>query len=245
MIAKLQSISYTQNALNYCEKGGELIYCHNCLGDANQIYQQMSIQNLMNDKCEKQTFHIKLRIAPDDKDKLTTQDWIDISNKYSVKIGFNSNLFSVYMHDEGTEKEHVHIIATRITDDNLAVTDSFTHFKNLDFCREIEEEYNLRRIKRKLEAHKKGEIFKHSDKRIQILKEKIFRAIAISNSIEDVTLQLKKVGIKMKVGRGVSFTDEDGFHVKGSKIDRKLSLTGIKNLFVVEPVKKNRFKMKF
>jgi len=64
MIAKLQSISYTGNALQYCERGGEILYSNECLGNAKQIYVQMKMLENRNDRCEKKAFHIKIRIAP-------------------------------------------------------------------------------------------------------------------------------------------------------------------------------------
>ena len=76
MIAKLESISYLQNALAYCERGGELITSNKCIGNSSQINSQMVRNNAFNDRCIKNTFPIKIRIAPEDKGKLNTQDCI-------------------------------------------------------------------------------------------------------------------------------------------------------------------------
>lgn len=230
MIAKLESIAYLQNALGYCERGGELIVSYKCFGDSTQINSQMEKNNALNDRCLKNTFHIKIRIAPEDKGKLNTQDWIDISNDYAKKIGFQENPFAVYVHEEGTEKEHIHIVASRIKPNNLAVNDSYTHYKNMDFCREIEKKHQLRQVKRVLEAIKKQEVFVKNDKRIAPLEEKIASAIKQSDSFEDFEFHLKNVGIKTKKGRGIGFTDEKGVYIKGSDINRKYSLKGIENL---------------
>ena len=130
MIAKLQSISYFQNALSYCERGGEILTSNNCLGNSAAISLQMEKNNNLNDKCIKNSFHIKIRIAPEDKGKLNTNDWIDISNKYAEKIGFQKNPYAVYIHEEGSDKEHIHIVASRIMENNRAVKDNYTHYKN-------------------------------------------------------------------------------------------------------------------
>ena len=74
MITKLQSISYTQNALLYCEKGGEILTSNECLGNANDIFKQMQQRELLNDRCLKKGFHIKIRSAPEDMGKLNNQD---------------------------------------------------------------------------------------------------------------------------------------------------------------------------
>lgn len=230
MIAKLQSISYTSNALLYCEKGGELLTSNECLGNANQIYEQMKELEKRNDRCVKKAFHIKIRIAPEDKGKLNSQNWVDISEAYANKIGFQDNMYAVYIHEEGSEKEHIHIVASRIMDNNLAVPDNFTHYKNLDFCREIEKKYELRKVERKLEKIKNQEEFIPTDKRTVDLKEAVFSAIEISDSMEDLVFHLKNQKIKTKIGRGISFIDPNGVSKKGSDIDRKLSLKGIEKL---------------
>ncbi|MBO3097614.1 relaxase/mobilization nuclease domain-containing protein [Gelidibacter pelagius] len=230
MIAKLQSISYTSNALLYCEKGGQLLTSNECLGNGNQIYAQMKELENRNDRCVKKAFHIKIRIAPEDKGKLNSQNWIDISKAYANKIGFQKNMYAVYIHEEGTEKEHIHIVASRIMENNLAVPDNYTHYKNLDFCRDIEKEYELRKVERKLEKIKIQEEFIPTDKRSVDLKEAIFSAISVSDSIEDVVFHLKNQQIKTKIGRGISFVDRNGVSKKGSEIDRKLSLKGIETL---------------
>ncbi len=234
MIAKLESVSYLKNCLSYCERGGELISSNKCLGDSSEIYHQMLENNQLNDRCKKHTFHIKIRIAPEDKGKLTIQNWIDISNDYAEKIGFQHNPFAVYIHEEGTDKEHIHIVASRIQDNNLAVSNSYTHYKSMDFCREIEDKYNLRQVKRVLEQTKQQEDFISDDKRLLAIKDKIQSAINQSDSFEDFEFHLKNMGVKLKKGRGLSFIDKDGISFKGSKIDRKYSLKGIEKMFSYE-----------
>jgi len=237
MIAKIESISeaHTINSLKYCEQGGELIYTNLCLGSSRDIYLQMLENNSLNDRASKPSFHAKIRIAPEDQGKLNTQDWIDISNDYAATIGFHNNPFAIYIHEEGTDKEHCHIIASRIKPNNLVVSDSYTHYDNMDFCRELEQnnKYNLRKVKRVLESMKNNEVFKSSDKRIEPLKEKIFKAIEMSDSMEDVIFHLKNEGIKVKIGRGIGFAD-GGVYYKGSFIDYRLSLAGIKKLLSYE-----------
>ena len=230
MIAKLESINYMCNALTYCEKGGEVLYSNKCIGSSSDIYQQMQKNNMFNDKCLKNTLHIKIRIAPEDKGKLNNQDWIDIVNVYAVKIGFQENPFAVYIHEENTEKEHIHIVASRIVENNRAFKDNYTHYKNMDFCGEIEMKYQLRQVKRVLETLKSKEQFVRQDHRILRLEDKIAAAIKQSYSMDDLVFHLQNMGVKTKTGRGIGFTDEKGAYFKGSDINRKYSLKGIEDL---------------
>lgn len=238
MIAKLQSISYLSNALSYCERGGELLHTNQCFGAASDINLQMEKHNHFNDKCLKNTFHVKIRIAPEDIKKLNTQDWIDISIEYAKKIGFADNPFAVYIHEEETEKEHIHIIASRIKSDNKAVKDNYTHYKNMDFCRAIEEKYNLRKVSRVLEVLKKKTSFVKDDHRILPLELKIKKAINQSDSIDDFVFHLDNMGIKTTLGRGIGFTDEKGVYFKGSDVNRKYSLSSIKNMLTYKEQEK-------
>lgn len=231
MITKNQSISYTRNALLYAERGGELLYSHKCYGDADAIYHQMKEYEAFNSRTLKKTMHVKMRIAPEDKGKLSNQDWIDIAEKYANKIGFQNNAYAIYIHEENTDKEHIHIISSRIRDNNTAVSNSFTHYKNLDFSRQIEVEYNLRKVERKLEKMKQQEVFKSTDTRVLHLKKEIEEAIEMSDDLDDFIFYLNQKGVKVKRGRGISFIDKDGVKFKGSQISRNLSLKKIEQTF--------------
>lgn len=244
MIAKLQSISYLKNALTYCERGGTLLYSNLCFGSSEDINFQMDNNNRYNDKCIKNTFHIKIRIAPEDVKKLNTQHWIEITNEYANKIGFSENPFAVYIHEEATEKEHIHIIASRIKADNKAVKDNYTHYKNLDFCRYIEDKYNLRKVKRVLESIKSEEKFITIDKRFSTIEQKIKTAIIQSDNIDDFIFHLKNMNIKTSIGRGIGFTDEKGVYFKGSEINRNYSLSGLNKLLTYKSQEKNELYIK-
>lgn len=236
MIAKLASISYCKNALVYCEKGGELLTTNKSLGNAKQIYDQMQLNNSSNDKCINHTFHVKIRIAPEDKGKLNSQDWIDISSSYAKKIGFNNNPFAVYIHKEATDDEHIHIVGSRIKSDNTAVSDSFTHYKNMDWCREIEKKYKLRKVARVLEAYKAKKLFENEDLRTDALRKIVIKAINQSDNMADFKFHLKNSKVDVKIGRGISFK-YDKVVIKGSKLGRAFSLSGIKKQISYEQQK--------
>lgn len=222
MIIKNQSISHTFNALSYCEKGGELIYTHKCLGSTQEIFDQMDRINRQNQRCHKPTFHVKMRMAPEDFGKLTIQEELDILKRYTEKIGFDKNLYAIYIHKEGTPEQHFHIVASRILENNRAVSDSFYKFKNNDFCREIEEEFGLRKIERGLEKVRKAK---------DSLKEVILHCLDQSLDIEDFIFELSQYNIKVRLGRGITFEDEKGTLYSGSSIDRNLSLMLIESRF--------------
>jgi len=125
----------------------------------------------------------------------------------------------------------------RIGDNNLAVRDDHTHYKNMDWSRKIEARYNLRKVDRRLEKFKSQEKFISSDAKVQDLKEEIFAAIKMSDSMDDLIFHLENSGIKTKIGRGISFT-KNGIRKKGSHVDRKFSLKGIEKILRYKEQKK-------
>lgn len=231
MITKIESISHTKNALEYCERGGELLTQHKCFGESSDIYRDMKENNSLNDRCIKPTFHIKIRSAPEDIGKLNSQQHIDIAESYAKEIGFQNNPYAVYIHEEGTDKEHIHIVASRIKPDNTAVSDSFLFYKNLEFSKNIENEYGLRQVERPNYKNKDIDSvpFLSKDKRKIALVENIESAIKFSDSLKDFVDLLKVKDIKVKMGRGIGFTDADGVSFKGSSLGRQFSLSGIRS----------------
>ena len=228
MIINIASVNHSKPLLKYCEKGGEIIHSNKSFGNSEEIYLQMQKQEAFNTKCLKKTFHASIRIAPEDKGKLSIQDWIDISERFAKKIGFENNIYAVYIHEENTSKEHIHIVASRINDNNKAIENGYTKYKSMDFSREIEEEYMLRKVDRKLEKFKNKEVFIYQNKRTQKLQEIITSEMKTSKSMSNLTYQLKKKhGIKTKIDKGIYFTDKKGVQKKGSKIHKNLSLKGI------------------
>ncbi len=151
----------------------------------------------------------------------------------------------VFYHILCTIKEHIHIVASRIQENNLAVSNSYTHYKSMDFCRKEEEKYSLRQVKRVLEEVKQQEKFISDDKRLLSVKQKIVSAINQSDSFEDFKFHLKNMKVTIKKGRGISFIDEDDVSFKGSKIDRKYSLKGIEKMFSYEEQEKYCNRVKF
>lgn len=228
MITKIESISYTKNALEYCERGGELLTQHKCFGKSTDVYIDMKENNSLNEKCKNPTFHIKIRPAPEDCGKLNNQQFVDIAESYANEVGFQNNPYAVYIHEEGTDKEHIHIVASRIKTDNTAVSDSFLFYKNLEFSKNIEMEYGLRQVKRPNYKEKETVPFVSNDKRKLALVKSIESAIQFSDNMVDFIDLLKVKDIKVKLGRGIGFTDADGVSFKGSALGRQFSLSSIR-----------------
>lgn len=225
MIIKLESISHTYNALDYCERGGELLYTHKCLGKTRDIYDQMSQVNEQNTRCKKHTFHIKFRLSPEDNSdemNLDIEKNLEILHRYAMHMNYHENMYAIYIHKEGTPEQHFHVVASRIMENNKAVSDKHSKHETMKFCRDMELQCGLRKLDRyidKLQVDSGG------------LKTTIFKCLDQSMDIDDFMFELELNNISVEVGRGITFIDEKGNRHKGSAIDRELSLSNIKKHF--------------
>lgn len=233
MICKIKTINYTKNALEYCEKGGELIHSNFVFGTSKEINRDMLELQERNKRTEKKGIHAILSFNPDDNlDSFTQQDYIELSEKYAKKHGFEDNQYAVYLHNDKSHI-HLHIVANRIGFDNKSVSSSQSFPKNTEFSMETEIEYNLIRTNRKLSKKEVLENsisypeFESSNIRLDYIKKQIDKEVLNSNSIDDLKEQLKKYNIKTYIGRGVTFVDGMGAKFKGSQIGREYSLQGL------------------
>lgn len=235
MICKTANITHSSNALNYAEKGGELIHANGVWGDAKEINKEFQLVQASNDKAKYKSSHSIISFNPEDKmEQLTDQDLIDISEKYAKAQGFDQNQYAVYLHQD-KDHIHLHIVSNRINNDAKCVSSSNNYYKNKDFAKAMEKEYNLiptnRLVKEKgmsKEAFKEiSKNFKPDNSRANSIKQVLDTCISNSSTIEQFSKEVEQYGIKVHRGRGIAFTDKEGATFKGSQIGREYSLKGI------------------
>lgn len=228
MICKMAIIAeqHTLNSLEYAERGGEQLYTNNVFGSPKEIFNDFKLIQDLNDRAKNKSIHAILAFNPnDDVQKLSKQDLIDISNKYLKKHGFEDNQSAIYLH---TEKEHLHlhIISNRITNDGLCVSSSNNYFKNLEFAKEMENQYQLIKTNRK----EKGIDFVKDSQRANQIKAKIDKALLNSTTMDEFCKHMKNMNVLVLRGRGIAFVDGSGAKFKGSELGREYSLMGIEKL---------------
>lgn len=93
----------------------------------------------------KPIIHISLNPHPDD--KLTDAQLADISREYLEKMGFGGQPYMIFKHED-IDRQHVHIISTRVRGDGSIISDSKDYERSKKITDALEQKYGL---------HPKGE----------------------------------------------------------------------------------------
>lgn len=89
---------------------------------------------------KKPVVHVSLNPHPDD--KLTDEQLIEIGQKYMERLGYGSQPYMIFKHED-IDRQHIHIVSTRVRPDGSLVPDSFEKDRSNKIRRELEKEYNL------------------------------------------------------------------------------------------------------
>lgn len=89
---------------------------------------------------KKPVIHVSLNPHPDD--KLTDEQLSEIGQKYMERLGYGSQPYMIFKHED-IDRQHIHIISTRVRPDGSLVPDSFEKDRSNKIRRELEKEYNL------------------------------------------------------------------------------------------------------
>ena len=107
----------------------------------------------------KAVLHVSLSAAPGE--TLTDAQWADISRKYLAGMELTDNQYIITRHTD-TDHEHIHILANRITNTGLVVSDSQDYKRQEALMRGIEREFGLQQLAPSIESQRraptKGEI---------------------------------------------------------------------------------------
>lgn len=93
----------------------------------------------------KPVIHISLNPHPDD--RLTDAQLADISREYLEKMGFGDQPYMIFKHED-IDRQHVHIISTRVRGDGSIISDSKDYERSKKITDALEQKYGL---------HPKGE----------------------------------------------------------------------------------------
>lgn len=89
---------------------------------------------------KKPVIHVSLNPHPDD--KLTDEQLAEIGQKYMERLGYGSQPYMIFKHED-IDRQHIHIVSTRVRPDGSLVPDSFEKDRSNRIRRELEQEYNL------------------------------------------------------------------------------------------------------
>lgn len=88
----------------------------------------------------KPVIHVSLNPHPDD--KLTDEQLNEIGQKYMERLGYGNQPYMIFKHED-IDRQHIHIVSTRVRHDGSLVPDNFEKDRSNKIRRELEQEYNL------------------------------------------------------------------------------------------------------
>lgn len=88
----------------------------------------------------KPVIHVSLNPHPDD--KLTDEQLTEIGQKYMERLGYGNQPYMIFKHED-IDRQHIHIVSTRVRPDGSLVPDNFEKDRSNKIRRELEQEYNL------------------------------------------------------------------------------------------------------
>jgi hypothetical protein len=166
MVAEITTPRSIQRALNYNDKKVEqgkaqLIHAGNFL----QLPEEMNFydklnrfekQMELNQRAQTKTLHVSLNFHPSEAAKLTRENLTELADEYMKRIGFGSQPYLVYQHNDAGHP-HVHIVSTTIQDNGKRInTHDLGRNISAPVTRQMEKEYNLipaLKRDRRLEQH--------------------------------------------------------------------------------------------
>lgn len=155
MIAKISHGSSLYGALSYnqekVDKGLGKVLATNLVvepsdGMFNSTSCMQDFERFMPShiRTSKPVIHISLNPHPDD--KLTDEQLSEIGQKYMERLGYGSQPYMIFKHED-IDRQHIHIVSTRVRPDGTLVPDSFEKDRSNKIRRELEQEYNLTPVK--------------------------------------------------------------------------------------------------
>jgi len=151
MIAKIGRSSNLFGTLSYNnskmeQDKGEILMTNKMIETADGKYSVAQLARsfepylLANRKTEKHTLHISLN--PDPKDKVSNEQYREITEQYMNDMGYGDQPFIVFKHTD-IDRSHIHIVSVCIDEDGKKISDQFEKIRSMKVCRELEKKFGL------------------------------------------------------------------------------------------------------
>lgn len=261
MIGKVRKSSRASGILNYCyyekeklskkdmerltlnDVRGELIYAQNVALDtlvdgrfdmeylAQQFRDCASMNSRLQDYIWHQIFSFPAHEDPNQ------EQLEELAMAFSKDFGFEENQLVVFKHTDKNHP-HIHLVGNRINVKGMTTAkDSFSHLRTGDFSRKMELALGLTispTMKALLPVEERKNTFSRS-KLADSMRAKIDQHLPSVKTLEGLKKSLVHEGIKMYIGRGVSFLDKKtGASLKGSELGRDYSRMYLEKRLAVE-----------
>ena len=234
MTAKILTRQSFSRATNYVFKDGrsEVIDSKGIMAaDPISAAASFKVQAMLRPEIKSPVGHICISFHPDDTPRLTNELMVELCEAYMKGMGINDTQFLLVRHYD-TKHPHMHLVFNRIDDNGKLISDRNWYLKNEKVCKKIKIQYGLTFSQGKQNVNL--DRLRPDDRRRYEMYYDVKNALAEATSFTDFQNRLDSVGIKTVFKRssksgelqGITFK-RDGYSIKGSKLDRSLSLIRI------------------
>lgn len=236
MTAKILTRQSFSRATNYVFKDGrsEVIDSRGIMAtDPLSAAASFKVQAMLRPEIKSPVGHICISFHPDDTPRLTNDLMVELCEAYMKGMGIKDTQFLLVRHYD-TKHPHMHLVFNRIDDNGKLISDRMWYVKNEKVCKQIKTEYSLTFSKGKQNVNL--DRLRPEDRIRYEMYYDVKNALSEATSFTDFQIRLEDVGIKTVIKRssksgdfqGITFK-RDGYSIKGSKLDRSLSLIKIMN----------------
>lgn len=210
---------------------GELYHSQYCAGDSSEIAAQMlELKKELNPKLEKCAYTPSMNFAPEDRNKLSEVQKLEIVRGFSEYMGFAQNQYSVHRHND-KDHEHFHFLVNRVGLDGKTWNDSFCKRRESEFARNTEVNYDLRQVmmksKERLKMTGKDEEFVNQNPYMPAFKKDIDFFIKESNTFKEFKEKMEDRGYKLQTGFGLGYTNAQGIKFGGKELGKEYQKTSV------------------
>lgn len=203
-----------------------------------ELAREFALVEELRPDIEKPVHHVS--ISAGERDRLSVRQWHEIADTYIEKMGFRNCPYIVIQH-RGTERDHIHILTSRIDFDGKVVSEWRSKQRAEEVMREVERKYDLERIQSSREVARAAptraekEMFERTGKLStkMSLQGHVERVLKERPSVTEFIEKLERVGVEVipklqETGRvsGISFRQGDEL-MKGSDLGRGFSWSAL------------------
>lgn len=123
-----------------------------------------------NRNIDKPVFTASINPAPEDLDRITDSDYMEMAKEYMQKMGYGEQPYLVFKHSD-IERTHIHIVTVRVKPDGTPVSDKFEQKRSSQIRRAMEIEYSLTKAEDKRDRKSESELLAKSIERTISAKE--------------------------------------------------------------------------
>jgi len=244
MFGKISTGRSASQTLDYCLKDkltqsqqviyqdrAEILYCHYCYGDKEELAQQFREVIRLRRDISQPVMHISLSLPPGE--QVARSKLVQLGRECATHMDFEKHQYVVIQHKD-TSHQHIHLVANRIGFDRHVTSDSFSQRRLIDYSRQAELRHGLRQELSPpgFLTEEQRQVPRHG-LRLDQLKEDIRQTLLCSQDVAAFKFQMEEKGYTVYHSeRGMAFKDEKHVVIRGyeagypfHKIQSTLSLS--------------------